>query len=104
MKQFLSGVVTISLLAFFSPIANAEVIKGEVTGVSQGAKSFQLICEDTKKELQIGLSEKAKSNGLDSLSQMVAGDEVVVDVKRNPATNQWEADSIEVVKAVIQRS
>lgn len=92
----------IGSITTFASKGYAETIKGEIKSVTPEGRSFRLIRQDTRNEVQIGLSVETKFQGLSSLDELEAGDEVIVEAQKNPGQNQWESDSLTVEKVVIK--
>ncbi len=103
LSKYLSGILLITMATAVSPLfAQAEVISAEIKKISTEGDSFKIVRQDNHREMEVWLSVETKFEGLSSLHELVAGDEVIVDTQKNLDNGRWEAAALTVSKMVIR--
>jgi hypothetical protein len=96
-----------SILFFIAQVhAYAEMIQGEIVSLNPTANTLTLMTKDKdKKEVNIVVTAVTQFEGLSSLNELTAGDEVVVNAEKSEEDKKiWTAQSVKIDKVKIGKA
>lgn len=103
MKLFRLLLLTAVAISFAQNVANAEIMRGEVTAVDAQERSITINQLDqsgigvTRENLEIKLREDTQFTGIKSLQELKAGDEVLLEANKR-IFGPWEVKHIQSTK------
>jgi hypothetical protein len=99
---FIIGMIMLCLTISQNPV-QAKMIRGEVTAVNDNGQSFSF--KRTKpsnpaviERFDIDVLPATKFERINSLKELAAGDEVVVDASKRKEDGIWEARGVRILK------
>ncbi len=104
LKKGLLGLgILIAALAVFQNPAQAKMMRGGVVAVKDGGSSFSFKRSNPSnpsdaKQFDIVMLPSTKLEKFNSLKELRAGDEIVVDAAKKKESGIWEANSIRMLK------
>ncbi len=94
---FTTGTIVLAAL-FIAGIASAELVQGRIIEVSPNANYLKVSRLDPQsgktEELKMSVKQDTEFEGIQSLDDLEAGEEVAIEAEQRGLTRQWQAMSI----------
>lgn len=89
----------VAALVLYQGTAFAQLISGKVASTDATAKSITISQTNaetgTNEDVTVWVKDETAYTGVDSLAELMAGDEVLVETEEDAATKNWMATSVQ---------